>query len=890
MGNEESFPNVDANTDVITIKNENLKRIPFTVPPDNEIHAIDLTGNQIESIPDTLKHLISICLSKNGYVKIPKNILDFMVTLSNLQFFDFSGNLIKEIPPQVLQMSKLKKISFLNNKLTEVKNIPNSVEGIELGQNLISSLPTISEKLEILSINYNRIDIIDRDYSNLKKLYINMNQIREIKPNLTFPNLLTLEISKNELKYLPDLSVLAPQLQKIDASVNYIEKFPKLPSTIVEINLTKNNISEIPESIKNLTNLLKLSIEKNIIKNVPVLPPQIQHLLLSLNQITSFSEQSLPNLTQITLSKNRFSSVPAIRDTNLKEYLLFRNWMSDIKVEFISKKITKINLSENRIEAIPDEFFSSLPNLTHLYLAKNQITRFPSTIADSKIVLLSFSQNHIEEFPEKLPNSLHILHCAYCDLKSLPNSIAELPGLKTIDASGNQLKSFIIVDKDSITTNVSEDTHESESESELSSSLFPVLEKLFLSSNSMKEFPSNLPLSLRVLDLSMNKIKVLPDDISKRIPNLIDFSLSYNRLEKLPDEFRFSFVTSLKIDHNPSLTAVLDIPLFRKLKNLDICCTRDVSMKNLNLQDTEKTITEIITSDIKYKNENSSIFKFFYPENIGKFVGYSEMCGQRPSMEDAIVIQPNIVDDIDLYAVLDGHNGGTASNFCSSQIIKYFTEPIQVEPEKTTFFSNFRKAKENQKSSPIEKIPTEKFSEEFCSYICKSLQDSLNEIKSKDGTTLAMVLLKKNEVIISHLGDSRVLLIKQSGEVKYVTLDHKPQNQDEIKRILECGGKIINGRLDGIIAMSRSLGDLDVVGLGRQPAITKITLEEDDRWLVLACDGLFDVMTNLEVGAIASTATSPVELSYFYRNVAHSRHSLDNISVISVDISKRIHE
>lgn len=885
MGNEESFPNVNPKTDVLSIKDQNLKKIPFNIPPDNLVHAIDLTGNQIESLPDTLKHLVSICLSKNGYSKLPKNILDFMVSLDNLQFFDFSGNFLKEIPSQVKQMTKLKKISFLNNKITEVKNLPDSVEGIELGQNLLTTLPEIPEKLEILSISFNLIEAIDRGYVSIKKMYINMNRIKEITPTLAFPNLITLEISKNELKSLPDLSIMAPQLQKLDASVNYLEKFPKLPLTIVEVCLTKNNITEIPENIKDFPNLLKLSIEKNILKSVPILPSQIQYVLFSLNQITSIAEQSLPNLTQIAASKNRLGSLPLIRDANLKEYFLCRNWIRQIQVEFISKKITKINLSENRIEALPDDFFSSLPNLTHLYLSKNEITHFPSSIGDSKIVLLSFSENPIEQFPEKLPDSLHVLHCAYCGLKNLPNYIAEMPGIKTIDASGNQFKSFLTLDKDSVPQNISPDDQDSDSESENSSRFFPALEKLFLSSNTIKEFPLNLPRALSVLDLSMNKIKEIPEETAKQLPNLVDFSMSYNRLEKLPEDFRFSFMTSLKIDHNTSLVGALDISHFRKLRNLDICCTRDIALNNMNLQEPEKNIQEIITSNLKFQEEDSPVFKFIYPENIGKFVGYAEMCGPRSAMEDSIVVRPNIADGIDLYAVFDGHNGSVSSNFCSNQIVKIFTDPIiSNEPENT---GGFFKKKFRSKSEETEKLPNNKFSEEFCTYVCTSLQNSLNEMAHKDGSTVAMALVKDKEVIISHLGDTRALVVKQSGEVKFVTLDHKPQNQDEIRRILDCGGKIINGRLDGIIAMSRSVGDFDVVGLGRQPANTKITIEDDDRWLILACDGLFDVMSNMEVGAIASTASSPVELAYSYRNIAHSRHSLDNISVIVVDLNKK---
>ena len=117
MGSQESLPYADPNADVITVKDQNLKHIPYTFSKDNQVHAIDFTGNQIETIPSTLTSLISICLSKNNYHQIPKGVLDFIQKSHNLQYLDFSNNHLKEIPHQLQKIQSLKKITFFNNLL-----------------------------------------------------------------------------------------------------------------------------------------------------------------------------------------------------------------------------------------------------------------------------------------------------------------------------------------------------------------------------------------------------------------------------------------------------------------------------------------------------------------------------------------------------------------------------------------------------------------------------------------------------------------------------------------------------------------------------------------------------------------------------------------------------
>lgn len=81
-----------------------------------------------------------------------------------------------------------------------------------------------------------------------------------------------------------------------------------------------------------------------------------------------------------------------------------------------------------------------------------------------------------------------------------------------------------------------------------------------------------------------------------------------------------------------------------------------------------------------------------------------------------------------------------------------------------------------------------------------------------------------------------------------MTHDHKGCDETEAKRVSEAGGFVLKDRVNGVLAVTRSLGDIAlkewVIG---QPFTTEIVLDDTDEWLVIACDGVWDVMTDQEV-------------------------------------------
>ena len=126
--------------------------------------------------------------------------------------------------------------------------------------------------------------------------------------------------------------------------------------------------------------------------------------------------------------------------------------------------------------------------------------------------------------------------------------------------------------------------------------------------------------------------------------------------------------------------------------------------------------------------------------------------------------------------------------------------------------------------------------------------------------------------------------------VEALTSDHKPTLATEHERIkAEVGSFVsLSGRVDGVLAVARSLGDINLQpAVTYKPVVTRRYLSAADQRVVIACDGLWDVLDSEEVGRIAMDgplATAAIRL----REKAFMARSADNISVVVVDVAHNV--
>jgi len=121
--------------------------------------------------------------------------------------------------------------------------------------------------------------------------------------------------------------------------------------------------------------------------------------------------------------------------------------------------------------------------------------------------------------------------------------------------------------------------------------------------------------------------------------------------------------------------------------------------------------------------------------------------------------------------------------------------------------------------------------------------------------------------------------------------DHKPDRRDERARIEAAGGAVVWAgawRVGGVLAVSRAFGDRALKPyVSADPDVRDEMLQPEDAALVLASDGLWDVMTNAEAGALAAAGADPQAAAHTLTTEALARGSADNVSAIVVRLRPR---
>lgn len=140
----------------------------------------------------------------------------------------------------------------------------------------------------------------------------------------------------------------------------------------------------------------------------------------------------------------------------------------------------------------------------------------------------------------------------------------------------------------------------------------------------------------------------------------------------------------------------------------------------------------------------------------------------------------------------------------------------------------------------------------------EDLMINMEEPGSDSGCTAVVAILKDNELYVANAGDSRCVLCRD-GQAVELSLDHKPEDEPEMERIVKAGGKVTaDGRVNGGLNLSRALGDHAYKQnkvlppqeqmISALPDIRHITIEpKKDEFMVLACDGIWNFMSSQDV-------------------------------------------
>lgn len=268
-------------------------------------------------------------------------------------------------------------------------------------------------------------------------------------------------------------------------------------------------------------------------------------------------------------------------------------------------------------------------------------------------------------------------------------------------------------------------------------------------------------------------------------------------------------------------------------------------------------------------------------EGNGLRAGMSDMQGWRVEMEDAHTVLPEVEGwaGHSFFGVYDGHGGKLVSQHVAEHLVpeirdKGAFEYSSVDGLKASISSAFLSIDAKMRELPL----------------VKSGEDH-------SGSTGITAVVSKEFVLVANCGDSRAVLSRVGNDTVWGSEDHKPNNEPEEKRIEAAGGGVINRRVNGDLAVSRAFGDFlykhrqDLPAERQQvsvePEITELPRLGDEEYLILCCDGIWDVMSNEEVVAFVRdrVAKGEIDLGCVAEDLLDTcleRGSRDNMSALVV--------
>ena len=319
----------------------------------------------------------------------------------------------------------------------------------------------------------------------------------------------------------------------------------------------------------------------------------------------------------------------------------------------------------------------------------------------------------------------------------------------------------------------------------------------------------------------------------------------------------------------------------------------NISKKSLNnsLKESKNNNSSIkLSEDIKQLKPKSKCFISY------AYIDYPNL-EHRQEMEDfhcikqALGKRPNL----SYFAIFDGHGGKDVASFLSINLHHFLIDEINN--------INFGTNGEENISNIIESIK---------SAFMKIDQNILsNENFTNDvGSTATLIFIYYNNLnenilnsnndngnknvertlICANIGDSNGYLITKSN-ISQITKPHKCEDTSEVQRIKGTGGIVFQGRIFGKLILTRTLGDKEMKKYGVIPVPDFYTkkIEKDDLFVIIASDGIWDVINEEELYKMGNEKELSSEIfSKKIMDLAKERDTRDNSSCIVIKLNKNI--
>ena len=394
--------------------------LPSPSSHDPEIAAIQClrSGSSFGSLlqDDSSNDSLSLYSRNNVHAKLTKSAS-----------MDFSGKVKMDSKPVVkyadFSLNRISKFDFISSLNSYVKTFFRGLVKLELQSNELKSLP----------------EELCRELTSLKELNIAENSLNEIPYEVLRSNTLEiLNLSRNCIKSINETQLRSSvPLRRFDISRNKLTQFP--PSfgrsfpALVSLNISHNQISKLPTNPLDLRQLKSLDLSNNRLDRIP---PQFldQCFMLEVLDLTHNCLLELP--TQAVLTYNRLSHVK-LSHNQLKERA---PWYVP-KFVLQLQNLVSLDISHNKITQMPPPSLWGSRCLRDLNLSHNRISKLnldASSAFWSSLSKLNIAHNRIDKLPADIGrlNSLTSLDMTFNPLRELPNEFGKLKNLLELPLDG----------------------------------------------------------------------------------------------------------------------------------------------------------------------------------------------------------------------------------------------------------------------------------------------------------------------------------------------------------------------------------------------------------------------------------------------------------------------
>ena len=833
-----------------------LDAVPAAVCGLAGLRELDLASNALKAVPDTLGALTALrtlSLSTNALAAVPSAL----GALAALERLDLSQNALRTLPDALGALPALTELSLASNALgvlPEALGALTALARLDVSDNALDALPAgigALAQLQVLRADGNRLRALPPGIcalARLRELYVSRNAIEALPCDVAswtalrrlvadhnrlaawhadvtaLAALAELDLSYNRLAGPDALSTsLAelPALQVLRLSHNRLTEIPKLPASLVELFMDFNSIENITSGDGNDNGK---EDDDNNERNVFSEAKHLRTLNLTGNKLETLESQTLESLQELVsleLAANKLSELPATLAT--------------------LRALTMLNVGCNRLRALPEGLGTALPALRSLLVGGNAALRtLPESLGAMRALQLVHAGScALDAFPPALAThtALRSLVLANNAIAALPPTLA-LPALEVLDLGHNALGAASLAPLSALTA----------------------LRDLSLAANALPALPPallRLP-RLAELNLAANRIPLVPRTSSRALRSLV---LSMNCLV---DRYDGSSSSSSKQqqgggkgdekgkeqEQEELLPATF---VFRQDQNEERLCVRVDGNPELDHVLVQPMCEWQLHQQQKQQEQEQQQEPI--PEVTG--IGTAEMCGRRPDMQDAMCTVPHFqgAARTHLAGLYDGHSGAVTARFVARRLPTVLAAELGSQPPAAALAATYA-----------------------------ALDGDLCAAPAPDGAAALTLLVHGRALVVANAGDSRAVLCRGGAAVD-LSHDHKPLAPAERARIARAGGFVTAaGRVNGVLALARALGDAPLKDcVSGVPEVTTTELSGADEFVVLACDGVWDVLSSQQaVNIVRAAGPDPGRAACALRDTAYLLNSNDNISVIVV--------